>query len=146
MTPQKQLFRHRPAEGVIGDCWRTCFACLLDLPVEAVPHFLEDCWEDYVTAAAKAKSWLATQGFTWVEFAFQAELGDVLASVKVNNSGVYYLLGGNSRNGVGHQVIGCDDQIVWDPALDDSGIVAPMSDGHYWVGFLVPLSMTRAAP
>ncbi len=30
MTPNKQLNLHEPAAGVIGDCWRTCIACLLD--------------------------------------------------------------------------------------------------------------------
>ena len=38
MTPHKQLNRHRPEEGVFGDCYRTAIACLLDLRPQDVPH------------------------------------------------------------------------------------------------------------
>ena len=37
MTPQNQLHKHDPANGVYGDCGRTAIACLLDL--HPSPHF-----------------------------------------------------------------------------------------------------------
>ena len=47
MTPQTQLNKHDPANGVYGDCGRTVIACLLDLHPSEVPHFwdgnLRDC-------------------------------------------------------------------------------------------------------
>jgi hypothetical protein len=138
MTPHKQLFRHRPAEGQIGDCWRTTLGCLLDKAPHEVPHLIEDCWDDSARAKEKTRAWLATQGLAYIEYALDCSLETVLASVGGINPGVHYLLGGNSRNGCGHSVIACDDQIVWDPSLDDAGIVGPMEDGYYWVTFLVP--------
>jgi hypothetical protein len=39
----KQLFRHKPDEGVFGDCFRTAIACILELdaiPTEDVAHAL----------------------------------------------------------------------------------------------------------
>jgi hypothetical protein len=38
MTPHKQRFRHDPANGIYGDCWRTAIACLLDIQPEEIPH------------------------------------------------------------------------------------------------------------
>ena len=144
MTPHKQLFRHRPDDGSIGDCWRTTFACLLDLLPEEVPHFTEHCWNDTPKANAAARAWLATRGLGFVELAYQSGLDSVLASVAACSPNTYYLLGGNSRTGVGHSVIALNDQIVWDPSLDDTGITGPMDDGYYWVTWLVPSFLIKS--
>ena len=146
MTPHKQLYRHRPDEGQVGDCWRTAIGCLLDLPPTEVPHFVETCWNDTPTANLNARRWLATKGLGFVELAYSGDLDSILASIAACSPHTYYLLGGNSRTGVGHSVIGCHDQIVWDPSLDDAGIVGPMDDGYYWVTYLVPLLIVRNAP
>lgn len=144
MTPHKQLHRHRPADGQIGDCWRTCIACLLDMAPGEVPHFVDGCWQDSAKSMANARAWLAGQGLAIIEYALSADLSDVLRSVGAINPGMYYLLGGNSATGVGHSVVCCDDGIVWDPSLDDAGIVGPMDDGYYWVSWLVPALLLRA--
>lgn len=41
MTPAKQMFTNADEKRPVGDCWRTCIAMLLDLPVEEVPHFVD---------------------------------------------------------------------------------------------------------
>ena len=143
MIKQKQLFRHNPGEGVFGDCWRTCIACLLNLQPEAVPHFMPEHWEDSGTATRKMQEFLRSMGYVLIDYAIDGKLEDVLISTGAINPGVYYMLGGTSRNDVGHSVICCDDGIEWDPSLDDSGIVGPMSDGYYWVSFLVSAIMLR---
>ena len=53
------------------------------------------------------------------------------------NGGIYYILTGKSKNGTNHCVICKNGGIVWDPAIDDSGIVGPTTDGHYSIEFLV---------
>ena len=143
MKSQKQLFRHRPDDGVIGDCWRTCIACLLDLLPDEVPHFCDDCWDDGPTATARAKAFLATRGLSCIDYAISGELDDILRSVGQTNPGLHYMLCGKSRTGCNHLVICCDDGIVWDPSLDDAGIVGPADDGYYWITWLVPLSLSR---
>ncbi len=144
MVKHKQLFRHRPEQGLIGDCWRTAIGCLLDMAPNEVPHFLQDCWNDNAKGNANASAWLATQGLAFVEVAYGGDLAGVMASVKSINPDTYYLLGGNSANACGHSVIACNDEIVWDPSIDDSGIVGPMDDGYFWVTWLVPLLLKRA--
>lgn len=145
MTPQKQLFRHEPSEGVIGDCWRTCFACLLDIQPHEVPHFCDgDLWDNGPAATANAKEFLATHGLSCIDYAVSGELGDVLRSIGACNPGLHYMLSGKSRTGCNHLVICCDDAIVWDPSLDDAGIVGPCEpDGYYWITWLVPSIISK---
>lgn len=147
MLPQKQGLKHDLANGVVGDCWRTCIASLINYPREAVPHFLEDCWDDNAKANAKARAWLRDRGFGLVDCAFSGEipLSQLLAHVAALNPGTYYLLGCTSNNGTGHSVICCDDEIVWDPALDDSGCAGPMSDGLWWVTYLISARALKPA-
>jgi hypothetical protein len=45
-----------------------------------------------------------------------------------------------SKNGCSHVVIAKGDQIVHDPAIDNSGIIGPNDDGFYHVGFLLKLA------
>lgn len=120
-----------------GDCWRTCIACLLDKQPSDVPHFVEGRWDDAEEVKRRTAAYLRTQGLAHVEFAFAGNLDSVLAMMAAVNPGLYYLLGGQSKSDVGHSVICCDGAIVWDPSLDDVGIVGPMEDGYYWVTFLV---------
>lgn len=132
MTPQKQLYRHDPAAGVWGDCDRATIACLLDLPAVAdVPHFHDRGVSSEVADAVK-RAWLAKRGYgIWrTVVAGSAPLADVLAMAGHFNPEEYWLLIGQSRNGTGHVVICRGDKIVWDPSLDNSGIVGP--DGDYW--------------
>lgn len=143
MIERKQLFRHEPEKGVYGDCHRTAIACLLDLEPDQVPHFAE-AFEDAEKFNSLVDEWLESRGWCAVSTAYRSRLEEVLRVQQFINPGVYYMLGGKSRTGCGHSVIACGGQIVWDPSLDDSGIVAPFdSDGLYWVTWLVPLSMRR---
>ena len=64
-------------------------------------------------------------------------LANVLESGKNLSRGHEYGLVGLSRNGTNHIVICKEDQIVWDPAIDDSGIVECGSDGLWWLEFIV---------
>lgn len=141
MLIQKQRFRHKPDEGIYGDCHRTCIASLLDLPAEEVPHFnrnnpsATEFWEEH-------DAFMLTKGLVEVSHYFDCSLEDVLRVQAGLNPGVYYLLGGESKNGVNHTVICLDDEIVMDPAQDNSGIVGPLDNGFYSVSHYVPSSMT----
>lgn len=59
MTPAKQLFTDGPPARPVGDCWRTCIAMLLDLPVEEVPHFVDLFYDD---DEVTTKRWPAFEG------------------------------------------------------------------------------------
>ena len=144
MTPLKQLYRHDPANGTIGDCCRTTLACLLDMRPEDIPHFsqtatneVDETWE------SRRNGWLLTNGFYVVSLYHTGSLDETLATFGGDNEDLYWMLSGISKNGVGHTVICWGDQIVHDPALDESGIVRPFDDGAYIIEFLVPVRFTE---
>lgn len=147
MRPQKQKNRHNPAEGLIGDCHRTCYACLLDMERDSIPNFGEVGFdfaksdEDNRQAFAEAcRAWLSEQGYAEFSVGFADRLDAVLSFMATVNPSIYYILVGQSTSGVNHSVIGYGDAIVWDPSLNDSGIVAPCEpDGLFWVTVLVPI-------
>lgn len=134
MTPYKQLLRHDPANGVYGDCHRTAIACLLDIYPASIPHFLD---KDNPNWEIDEKAWLKKLGFYSVSVPFAAELKAVLETLEAINPGVYAILGGTSKNGCGHSVVICGGNIIWDPSLDSSGIIGPMSDGFYWITYII---------
>ncbi len=144
MTPQKQLYLHKPAEGISGDCYRTAIACLLDRAPAEVPHFY-----DHNVAPGDGEqhrdAWLAEQGWFRVAIAFNSDLVSLLRMMEALNPGTYYILSGFSRTGVNHSVIGCGGEIVHDPSLTDAGIVGPCDDGFYWIELLLPIAMKAAA-
>jgi hypothetical protein len=134
---RKQLFRHRPAEGMFGDCHRTAIACVLDLEPGQVPHYGELYFDDSKQFHAAFEDWLKKRGLRTVMMIFDCSLDDVLTSMGNTSPGAYYLLGGRSKTGVGHTVIGCGNTVAWDPHPDDIGLDGPL-DGYYWINFIVP--------
>jgi hypothetical protein len=134
VTPVKQRYKHDPDNGTWGDCHRAAIASLLDLPLDAVPH-----WADQGAAIGdKDEKFLNEHGYSLITQAFDGSctLEQILNACCHNNPGSYFILGGTSKNGTGHSVIAHEFKIVHDPSLDDSGIVGPMSDGLWWVQYL----------
>ncbi len=138
MLEQKQLYMHRPADGVIGDCFRTCIACVLDLPPDAVPHVWQQHWEseDSTLPRAELNAWLAPRGLAFVEYPLECTSVELRTYLAHYFRGVHVVLGCNSKHG-GHSVVARDADYLWDPSIDNSGCVGPMKDGYYWVGLLV---------
>lgn len=141
MQYHDQLITHAPEHGVYGDCFRTCIACLLDLHPREVPHFfqadytapqneIDRCWD-------MAQEWLSGRGLTMFSVAFAGNLEDLLNTMRVQNPGIYYLLGGSSGT-ANHQVVALDDKIVHDPNPKKPGLVGPSSDGYFWINLLLP--------
>lgn len=141
MKPQKQLFRHRPADGIYGDCHRTAIAIVLDMDAADVPHFGERGPDtaDPEGWVRHRERWLNARGLMTVNILFSGEvpLQEVLQTIKFCNptSRPVFILGGRSRNGVNHSVVCRDGAIACDPGQDDPGIVGPCDDGFYWVTF-----------
>ena len=140
MTPHKQLFRHDPDNGIYGDCFRTAIACMLDLPVEEVPHFNHDNpggiigWE-------RVQKWLAPRGLTIYACAYSSSVEDVLATFGETNPGMYAMIVGQSPRGTNHNVIALNGKIIHDTAIDGGGLVGPCDDGYVWINLLVPVNI-----
>lgn len=134
MREQKQAFLHDPANNIWGDCYRTAVACLLDLPRDSVPHVFHDGCKGPV-ADKRMNDWLGQRGMTQFVVALDGNtpLDQLLNSMLwANHSDVEYLLCGVSKNGTSHVVVCRGDAIVWDPAIDDSGITGPDPESGYW--------------
>lgn len=140
MIPLKQQYRHDPPR-IWGDCHRACIASILELPLAAVPNFHEpppgEPWHA-ARAAIREREFLIARGFVPITTAFTSDtpLADILHSQRHYNPDTYWILGGTSKNGVGHSVVVYDGRIVHDPSLDESGIVGPMDEGHYWATYI----------
>jgi hypothetical protein len=143
MKPVKGNVNHDPDNGTWGDCHRAAVASLLELPLEKVPHF-GDGGPDAEEFTARERRFLSSLGLWPVYFAYKdTPLEAIQRYMKLANPGVYYLLGGTSRLGTPHTVVGLDDEIVHDPSRVNSGIVGPMADGVYWVTVVVDIGMTN---
>ena len=140
MLFNKQLYRHDPDNGVWGDCHRTAIACLLNLEPEQVPHFGRN-GAPAETFHRRVDVFLRCCGLDTFAVLYPGEtsLEDVLATQGHLNPRNLYMLGGTSRTGCNHTVICRGGEIIWDPSLDDSGIIGPMDDGYWWISFLVPI-------
>lgn len=138
MLLQKQLYRHDPANGVYGDCARTALACMLDLPVELVPHFAAKYWNDPEMWCQAVQEYLVQHDLYSVVVHYDASPADTMRAFGACNPGMYYLLSGRSRGGTDHVVICLDDKIYWDPAQNDSGIVDRGSSGFCTIELFVP--------
>lgn len=144
MKFQKQAYRHNPDLGIYGDCHRTAIACILDMDRDHVPHITHEEWADVTLFHEHFRKFLDSQGFVMVDLWYDGgPLADLLACLANTAKDVYYLLGGMSANGTDHTVVGCGGEIVHDPAIDNSGIVGPTSNGFYSVSFLIPKRFVR---
>lgn len=141
MTPFKQLYKHDPDKGIWGDCHRTAIGCLLDIPPEQLPHFWQDKHDEPVYIIMQdINVYLHNIGYYLASFSVQSHsTEDILVWMKEMNPNLYYLLTGMSKNQVGHTVICCNDAIIHDPSLDDSGIIGPVDEDTFIIELLVPI-------
>ena len=139
MRFETQLFKHNPPH-TYGDCSRTCLACLLDLNPQDVPHFAEISKCDIEEWNRLERKFLLSAGFVKFQVAFIFEsVSEALELSRDAYPGLYMIMLGQSKNGVNHEVIVCDGEIVWDPSIDKSGIVGPTTDTEaFHFSVLVP--------
>jgi len=134
MTPVTQEFLHKPEIGQYGDCQRAVIASLLDLPIEKVPHFLQDANGDSNQYWQNLQKFLLGRGFVWLtvnarEWAFHGVNGE--------DTKIYHEIAGPSPRcgGVSHAVVGCNGKIVFDPHPTALGLIGDMKDWGF--SFLV---------
>jgi len=140
MRPVKQKFRHRPEDGVYGDCHRAAMASVLELDLDDVPHFFDKGVSGEEGEEA-VRLFLGRHGLRAVSFALHGDLDGVLAFMqRINGDDVVWFLGGRSASACNHTVVCRGSAIVHDPSLTDAGIVGPCDDGHYWVTVLAAIA------
>jgi len=140
---QKQKYKHDPINGTFGDCHRTVIACLLGIDRDDVPHWGVH-YDDYSKFKAIASEFLTSKGLREYTFPFYSDSTiSALEWMGKVNPNIYYMMTGTSKNGTAHVVLCKNSSIVWDTAIDNSGIVSGLDvtdDGHGWFYFdvLIP--------
>lgn len=134
MTPQKQQFTCEPDWNQHGDCKRAVIASLLDLPIEDVPHFLQEAEGDPEAFWLGIQSFLRERGFAFLSIRDKA--GHAFWG---NDQPIYHEISGPSPRADGryHSVVGCDGEVFFDPHPDGTGLAEPRSDWHF--GYIVKI-------
>lgn len=140
----KQLHRHAPEEGLVGDCWRTCIACILGLRPTEVPHFVEAAFHDqndgHITAA---NAWLAKRNLTLLQLCLRAD--DTITANRFALNAPY-ILSGRGDAGIDHCVVAHGPFLqLHDPSPWATAPLQPLQqpDGpdYWWLDFLVPINL-----
>lgn len=146
MLKHRQRFLHNPSACVYGDCHRTAIACLLDLPLDDVPHWAQKeldaaLVDETYSAIADIEQFLHQRGLYQVHVSW-SDLHGVFGVMQNYQPNALYILGGQSERGTNHSVICLGGGFYWDPHPDSTFVCKPLSNGFYESTFLVPLSMT----
>ena len=132
MTPVDQEFVHAPEIGQHGDCQRAVIASLLDLPISAVPHFLQEANGDAVGFWEGLQAFCRSKGLAY--FTVPARAGAAFFGA---DDGIYHEISGPSPrgNGVTHAVVGKDGQVFFDPHPSKAGLAG--DPGQWEFSYLV---------
>ena len=126
---------HKPAEGIFGDCARTCMAMILGLDRDSIPNFGVH-YDDNAAWGKAVDDFLRPLGLSEVAIPVQASSWQEAASfIQRLNQGIPFVLGGISLTGVRHAVVISPDGQMYDPSINSSGIVKECEDGYYWIWF-----------
>lgn len=127
------------------DCWRTCIASILQLPVNEVPHFYK---LDKEQAVEVAKAWLHPKGFGLIAIALPGEypLSTILdCAAHMTSGNFYYIISGKTKRGLNHAMVGHLSKIVLDPytgeppILNEAPFVGPLSNGVWSIEIIAGL-------
>lgn len=124
---------HDPENGSWGDCHRVCYAMILGLSADEVPHFYAEGEGSGKIGRKRQLRFLEERGLRRLSIPVTPEQGD--AGVR-NFMGQYapdtpYILSGHSRLGSNHSVVCLGSEFHHDPT--GNGIIGPSDDGYYWV-------------
>lgn len=131
MTPQHQTVF---GDGK-GNCFATCIACILDLPVERVPNFCGDHPESDGEWLRAANRWLAQFGLRYIEFTF----GDWVTDSH-GLPGCHVVVSGPGPRGCDHATVWLDGKLAHDPHPSGAGLIEPK-----FVGCFVAINPNQVA-
>lgn len=126
--PKQTLFAPQIGTQATGNCYQVCVACILDLPVEEVPHFYGET-DDIDLANANIVKYLAAQGCYQIYMDWGYFMGLYQKQLIRLPEGNLVILGGKSPRGdFEHAVLGTVNPdgtytIVHDPHPTDAGLV-----------------------
>lgn len=134
-----------PPDKQRGNCLTAVVASLLELPIEAVPNFVQDHVDHAESEDDDDGDWnwwtrlhrfVAEQGYQMC-YLSPVDKPDWTGSPEnwfpVPEPGEYYTVSGKSPRDprIHHIVIHRDGEMVWDPHPDRTGITS-VEDGYHW--------------
>ena len=121
MLLHKQTIFSNTELGTFGNCTQACIATLLQLPLDAVPHFL-------VTGETDAY-WTAIDNFL-IEHNLQIVDSSTPLRVILSDFDCYHLIGGPSPRGKGlfHHIVGKNGEPFFDPHPDNTMLLGTPKD------------------
>lgn len=129
MIPLMMSVDHDPPRS-FGDCFRTCIACILEVPQEEVPHPGQEGEARWDALMPELDSWLASRGL------YTVQLKDTPENLeRYCDYFGYHLIAGQSPRG-GHYCVGLGGKVVHDPSPLRGGL-KPDSDGTFTIVLLV---------
>lgn len=138
MKIQKGLIDHDPDSGRIGDCFRTCVACVLGMEAKDVPHFYGDILpkdfteKDALKVYNNLKKWLWGQGYSIVNTSMPGDFSYERVMEEIANwTEMPVILTGSSGGGSNHSVVVYRGGVICDPSYDGPNLVGP-HDGGVW--------------
>lgn len=116
MKPQDQRVMHDPENGQQGDCMRAVIASLLELDIEAVPHFAQMA-SGSLKFYGLIDCFLESQGY-------EMNWGRNPIYVLKEGLDIYHLISGVSPRdpNVYHCVVGLNGQVHFDPHPSRAGL------------------------
>lgn len=119
---------------IYGDCYRTAVACILERPLEEVPH-------NWVDQKPKMNEWIKGQGYRIINMCYDGKykLPDILIWCSQAFHGMHYILAGTSPryNDLDHVVICLNDQMIWDTHPNRAYISEPSTTGFWHMEIIV---------
>lgn len=124
MTPVDQQCAHRPDQGLQGDCQRAVIASLLDLPLEAVPHFAQEAAGDSSRYWERLQQFCRAHGYVYLTV--PARFG---GGIYGDEGDVHHIISGPSPrdSAVSHAVVGRNGEVVFDPHPSRAGLAGDSS-------------------
>lgn len=122
------------------DCVRACVASILEMETENVPHWFEG-WDETngEELNRSMQEWFAARGEIAAVIGLPGSwhLDEVFNYMRHRYSDKHYMLWCNSNGD--HAVVGCNDEIVHNPAWFRSPIDGPHSQGMWIVWIIATL-------
>lgn len=102
-----------------GNCFATCLACILEIPLDDVPNFCEhDNWRD------ETDKWLEPYGLFYQDIVLIGDARDELTQYWG-----YHVISGDGPRGLRHSVVGYRGKMVHDPHPDGGGVSGDIEYG-----------------
>lgn len=137
-----QKYRHDVTTNVVGDCYRTALACILDKDIEEVPHVSQVDYNNAKAFKEHFNTYLATLKLKEIDIPYNGDtttLETVLQQMSFLNPNTLYMISGRSSV-ENHVVIAYHDKIICDTATgEEHTLIGPTLQGLYWVTILTPL-------